>query len=129
MFLHNYYGKDVDPLITNASDHEAERRIMKFVGFQFQSGVMPTTARGKLSAIAHFHEVSGLGHPLRRMGRLRKILRAYTRLRGESIPMMRLSREFMIKAMANRYSRGTLLDLCLLSCFVMGWFAVLRSQN
>ena len=44
MFLHNYYGPDADPLITDASDPEAERRIMKLVGYQFQSGVMPTTA-------------------------------------------------------------------------------------
>ena len=64
VFLHNYYGPGVDPLITDASDPEAERRIMKFVGYQFQAGVMTATARVKLSAIAYVHEVNGLGHPL-----------------------------------------------------------------
>ena len=129
VFLHNYYGPNVDPLITDASDPEAERRIMKFVGYLYQTGVMPSTAKVKLSAIGYFHEMNGLGQPLRRMGRLRKLLRAFVKLRGESIPAMRLSQEFMTKAMSNRYSRGTLLDLCLLSCYVMGWFAILRSQN
>ena len=48
---------------------------------------------------------------------------------GEAVHKMRLSREFLILAATRRYALGTLLDLCLLSCFMMGWFGILRSEN
>ena len=48
---------------------------------------------------------------------------------GGAVHSMRISRDFPIAATTRRCALGTLLDLCLLSCFMMGWFVILRSQN
>ena len=48
---------------------------------------------------------------------------------GGAVHNMRISRDFPIAATTRRCALGTLLDLCLLSCFMMGLFVILRSQN
>ena len=129
MFLHNSEGPGASPFIVDGTDPVQEDRVIRFAGFNWVIGVRVSSLRSKLAAIDHFHDMNRLGRPLGRMTRLRKIMRAYAKMDGGSVHKLRLSREFLIKAIVRRSDLGTLLDLCLLSCYMMGWFGILRSQN
>ena len=129
MFLHNSVGPGTDPFITDGTDPTAEDRVIRFVGYNWVIGIRASSMRIKLSSMTYFHALNRLGRPFTHMTRLHKIMRAYARMDGGAVHTLRLSREFLVAALKRRRNLGTLMDLCLASCYAMGWFAILRSQN
>ena len=128
VFRHNFYGDGSTPWILE-SGWEEEQWLLKYVAYLFHLGRSASTLRGKLAAITYTHVTNGLGKPLQSMPALQRAVRTYAKWSGGPIPKLRLSAEFLRRAISYLLSIGSLYEFAMSSCFLMAWFAILRCQN